>query len=217
MNYHTYIPLTAHISTGINSIRYGSAIALCGIIAAFAVHQVFWWLQKRATSRNRNSTISCSLLAQQTPGHCNNRGFRLDLGNVHHRSRDHPRGVRAARFGGIFRCGGGRFVRQPLQQVDGIADRDRPRRRDHPGARGLGTLCHPVHRHPHGHHPKLKGVEQRHRQLRPAGRQAGDQDPDLGRIRQRHHARLRAVCRRGDRDPVPADWMPTCGSDQVGR
>lgn len=105
MNYHTYIPLTAHISTGINSIRYGSAIALCGIIAAFAVHQVFWWLQKRATSRNRNSTISCSLLAQQTPGHCNNRGFRLDLGNVHHRSRDHPRGVRAACFGGIFRCG----------------------------------------------------------------------------------------------------------------
>lgn len=113
MNYHTYIPLTAHISTGINSIRYGSAIALCGIIAAFAVHQVFWWLQKRATSRNRNSTISCSLLAQQTPGHCNNRGFRLDLGNVHRRFRDHPRGVCAARFGGIFRCGSGRFVRQP--------------------------------------------------------------------------------------------------------
>jgi hypothetical protein len=110
---------------------------------------------------------------------------------------------------------GGRFVRQPLRQVDGIADL--PRRPDHPGARGLGTLCHLVHRHPHGHHPELKGVEQRHRQLRPAGRQVGDQDPDLGRIRQRHHARLRAVCRRGDRDPVPADWMPTCGSDQVGR
>jgi hypothetical protein len=36
--------------------------------------------------------------------------------------------------------------------------------------------------HPRGHHPELKGVEQRHRQLRPAGCQVGDQDPDLGRI-----------------------------------
>jgi hypothetical protein len=194
---------------------YGSAIVLCGIIAAFAVHQVFRWLQKRADLHGIETRRYRALLARQTPGHCNNRGFRLDLGNVHRRSRDHPRGVRAARFGAIFRCGGGRFVRQPLRQVDGIADL--PRRPDHPGARGLGTLCHLVHRHPHGHHPELKGVEQRHRQLRPAGRQVGDQDPDLGRIRQRHHARLRAVCRRGDRDPVPADWMPTCGSDQVGR
>lgn len=31
-----------------NSILYGSAIVLCGIFAAFVVHEVFRWLQKRA-------------------------------------------------------------------------------------------------------------------------------------------------------------------------
>ncbi len=31
-----------------NSILYGSAIVLCGIIAAFVVHEMFRWLQKRA-------------------------------------------------------------------------------------------------------------------------------------------------------------------------
>ncbi|WP_231476591.1 hypothetical protein [Methanoculleus sp. MH98A] len=31
-----------------NSIMYGSAVVLCGIIAAFIVHEVFRWLQKRA-------------------------------------------------------------------------------------------------------------------------------------------------------------------------
>lgn len=31
-----------------NSILYGSAIILCGIFAAFVVHEVFRWLQKRA-------------------------------------------------------------------------------------------------------------------------------------------------------------------------
>ena len=103
---------------------YGSAIVLCGIIAAFAVHQVFRWLQKRADLHGIETRRYRALLARQTPGHCNNRGFRLDLRNVHHRPRDPPR----------------------------------------------------------GHHPELKGVEQRHRQLRPAGCQVGDQDPDLGRI-----------------------------------
>lgn len=31
-----------------NSIMYGSGVVLCGIIAAFIVHEVFGWLQKRA-------------------------------------------------------------------------------------------------------------------------------------------------------------------------
>ncbi|HOI14124.1 MAG TPA: mechanosensitive ion channel family protein [Methanoculleus sp.] len=31
-----------------NSILYGSAVLLCGIVAAFVVHEVFRWLQKRA-------------------------------------------------------------------------------------------------------------------------------------------------------------------------
>jgi small-conductance mechanosensitive channel len=31
-----------------NSILYGSAIVLCGIVAAFVVHEVFRWLQKKA-------------------------------------------------------------------------------------------------------------------------------------------------------------------------
>ena len=64
---------------------YGSAIVLCGIIAAFAVHQVFRWLQKRADLHGIETRRYRALLARQTPGHCHNRGFRLDHRDVHHR------------------------------------------------------------------------------------------------------------------------------------
>ncbi|WP_317297110.1 hypothetical protein [Methanoculleus nereidis] len=43
-----------------NSIIYGSAIVLCGIIAAFVVHEVFRWLQKRADLTESKLTTSYS-------------------------------------------------------------------------------------------------------------------------------------------------------------